>query len=70
MGSPGLQSQSPDPRRARSFNWPISEPLYTLRIRGDADAGILAITHSSDGALCAVTCMCLFFSADDLSCLI
>ncbi|KAI0093788.1 hypothetical protein BDY19DRAFT_918959 [Irpex rosettiformis] len=56
MGSPSLQSQSPDSRRSRSFNWPTSGPLYSLRLTSQADPGIRAINHNSDGSLCAVTC--------------
>ncbi|KAI0345067.1 hypothetical protein BDW22DRAFT_1370783 [Trametopsis cervina] len=56
MGSPGLQSQSPEPRRAKVFNWPTSEAVYSLRLQSDSDAGIRTINHNSDGSLCAVTC--------------
>ncbi|KAI0763660.1 hypothetical protein BC629DRAFT_1596860 [Irpex lacteus] len=56
MGSPSLQSQSPDTRRARSFNWPTSEPIFSLNLTSDTDPGIRTICHNSDGSLCAVTC--------------
>ena len=49
---------SPDTRRMRTFNWPTSNGLYTVKLKGDDDVGVRSITHCSDGNLFAAVCEC------------
>lgn len=57
MGSPPPPTQ--DPRRQRTFKWPISNGVHSAKLKGAADGddiGVRTIVHSSDGSLFAVTC--------------
>lgn len=46
----------PEARRTRSFAWPTSNALHTVKLKGDDDVGVRSITYSSDGHLFAVVC--------------
>ncbi|EKM56030.1 uncharacterized protein PHACADRAFT_257049 [Phanerochaete carnosa HHB-10118-sp] len=48
--------ETPEARRAKAFQWPTSNGLHSVKLKGDDDVGVRSITYCSDGGLFAVIC--------------